>query len=256
MDTVDAIAALPRGNYTDPTSGVTIGGVSAGTVFSECPMDAATAPATMDQSKLLKILTARSVTPLAYQVISNTNPAVVSATMDGNSLQLNPTADAAGTAQVVVQAADLDGNPQQATLQVTVLWNYAAWAAASGLGAGSDGPGADPERDAMENRLEYGLLTDPLRGSGTGLVHGQTSVGGSTYATITFPVRKHTADLVYRVQRSSDLQAGSWSEVWNSSQGFGHAQVVSVSEQADRSIVTVRDTVASPAEAFLRIAVE
>jgi hypothetical protein len=74
--------------------------------------------------------------------------------------------------------------------------------------------------------------------------------------TIQFPVRKFTSGMVYIVQANDQL-TGTWTELWNSSQGFAHAQVVSADDQADRTVVTIKDSTAvggRPAR-FLRVKV-
>jgi hypothetical protein len=76
------------------------------------------------------------------------------------------------------------------------------------------------------------------------------------FLTLTFPVRKFTQGLAYAVEANSGL-AGSWTEIWKSSDGFSHPQVVTALDQADRTVVTVRDSVAlaGAPERFLRVRV-
>ena len=61
--------------------------------------------------------------------------------------------------------------------------------------------------------------------------------------TLTFPVRKSTQSLTYVVE-ANDTLSGTWTEIWNSGNGFSHAQVVSALDQSDRTVVTIKDTVA------------
>jgi hypothetical protein len=72
--------------------------------------------------------------------------------------------------------------------------------------------------------------------------------------TLTLPVRKFTSGLTYVVEANDGL-SGVWTEVWKSTFGFSHAQVVGTLDQADRTVVTIKDTVAIGARQnrFLRI---
>lgn len=56
-------------------------------------------------------------------------------------------------------------------------------------------------------------------------------------------MRKFTQGLSYAVEANDGL-TGAWSEIWKSTAGFAHPQVVGTLDQADRTVVTVKDTVA------------
>jgi hypothetical protein len=65
-------------------------------------------------------------------------------------------------------------------------------------------------------------------------------------------VRKFTQGLTYAVEANNGL-TGPWTEIWKSANGFGHAQVVSALDQADRTVLTIKDTTAIGAgKRFLR----
>jgi hypothetical protein len=69
-------------------------------------------------------------------------------------------------------------------------------------------------------------------------------------------VRKFSSGLSYVVEANHQL-TGAWTDIWDSSQGFTHAQVVSAVDQPDRTLVTIKDTVpigGQPAR-FLRVKV-
>ena len=74
--------------------------------------------------------------------------------------------------------------------------------------------------------------------------------------TLTFPVRKFTQGLTYTVE-ANDALSGTWTEIWKSSDGFSHAQVVTALNQLDRTVLTVKDTAAvtSKQKRFMRIKV-
>lgn len=73
-----------------------------------------------------------------------------------------------------------------------------------------------PDRDGIPNLLEYAFALEPRTASRAGLpVGGTASLGGKTYATLSFAKPRALTDLTYTVQVSADLM------VWNS--GSAHA---------------------------------
>jgi len=111
MNVVDAIAALPSQTYS-----VVIDGASAS--FSDWPMNAASAPASMDIAQTVRIESAKEISPLVYSVTDNTNPAAVEVTVDGGQLRF--TGQASGVAEITVTATDLDGQTVSQTFEVTM----------------------------------------------------------------------------------------------------------------------------------------
>ena len=110
MTVVNAINDLPRKNYT-----VMVGSTS--TTLEDVPMDAATAPASMDPSKLVKITSVSSVPILSYEVTS-ADTAVATAVINGNDVDI--TGVASGSTTVTVKATDLDGQSVTQNIAVTV----------------------------------------------------------------------------------------------------------------------------------------
>lgn len=134
MSVVDSMAALPIGVYKDYNSSggtdatldrrVTLDGSKA--AFEEVPMNVSgtTAPTTMDATKTVAIESAREISPLSYEVVSE-NPAVATAVAVNGNLEF--TGIAAGTTVVRVRALDLDGNYSgEITCPVTVVKGYKA----------------------------------------------------------------------------------------------------------------------------------
>ena len=74
--------------------------------------------------------------------------------------------------------------------------------------------------------------------------------------TLTFPVRKFAPALTYTVQAAPNL-TGPWSDVWWTTQGFTHAQVVGATDLPDRTIVTIRDLqpITAPSRRFMQVRV-
>jgi hypothetical protein len=62
--------------------------------------------------------------------------------------------------------------------------------------------------------------------------------------------------LTYVVQAQDQL-SGTWTDIWSSAQGFAHAQVASALDQSDRTVVSIKDTVAigSRSSRYLRVKV-
>ena len=110
MIVIDKIRDLPVGNYN-----VTIG---ADTQFLEdLPVDAPTAPASLNPAKLVKVLSADPAPILTYEVLSG-NPAIATATIAGTNITI--TGVAVGTTTIQVKAVDLDGNTVTQNISVTV----------------------------------------------------------------------------------------------------------------------------------------
>lgn len=104
MDTVDAIAALDRVNAGDP--------------FSELPVRGEVGTAIVRDD--LVTTTTTVVEKLAYEVTSNSNPGLLTASLVDGQLQIVPVTGQIGVAAVTVTATDLEGNTVSDTIEVTV----------------------------------------------------------------------------------------------------------------------------------------
>jgi len=71
---------------------------------------------------------------------------------------------------------------------------------------------------------------------------------------LTFPVRKFTTGLSYIVEANDQL-SGIWTTVWSSADGFSHAQVVGAVDQADHTLVTIKDSasLSTQPKRFMRV---
>ena len=110
--------------------------------------------------------------PLAFSVVSNSNPALVtSAVVSGARLDF-AAAPAQGSSTLTLRAVDSTGRAATATLGVAVeLTTFAAWQhrhftagelAAPELEPALWGADADPDNDGRANLLEYALAASPL----------------------------------------------------------------------------------------------
>ena len=145
------------------------------------------------------------------------------------------------------------------TYSVTVTNDtYATWAARTTFPNGQSGAAQNPDGDSLTNLQEYAFLGDPAVASQVPLpVLGKTGLApAAQFLTLRFAVRKATTGLTYVVEANNQL-SGTWTPVWSSTDGFGSAQVVSAVDQADRTVVTIRDSVAlgSQPRRFMRVRV-
>lgn len=255
MTVVDAIAALPKGEYDE----ITVDSFPRPGLLSACPMDATTAPATMEQDKLVSILSAKEVNPLTYTIISNSDGSVATASIDGGFLQVTPLA--AGTCILSLRVTDLDGNFIDRDVTVEIGWTFADWITASGLTL-ENGQSDDVDGDGFSNFIEYILFGD-LENSNASLSQRlQVSFGALTpkdYLAIEFSTRRGINDATVYVEALNELSADSiWSEVWNSNQGLANAQVHSSSVGAESIDWVIRDTQAmeESAKRFIRVRVQ
>jgi cyclophilin family peptidyl-prolyl cis-trans isomerase len=248
MTVADTINFLPSATYN-----LFLNGSATPTSFDDFPMNAPTAPPSMDQTKVVKILSVASIPTLSYAITGNTQPDVATAAIVNGELRV--TGLHGGQTTITVTATDLDNLTASQNVAINLTDTFATWAARTSFPNGQSGILQNPDGDGLINLLEYAFFGDPAQPS-----EAQKPVMGSTTApktaTIQFPVRKFSSGLSYVVQANHQL-TGTWTDVWNSSQGFAHAQVVEAFDEADRTLVTIKDVVAmsdQPAR-FLRVKV-
>jgi cyclophilin family peptidyl-prolyl cis-trans isomerase len=248
MTVADAINALPRATYN-----LFLNGSATPTSFADFPMNAPVAPVSMNQANVVKILSVAAIPTLTYDITGNTQPDVATAAIVGGELRISGLRG--GQTTITVTATDLDHLTASQDVAVNLTDTFSTWAARTVFPNGLSGPLQNPDGDGLINLLEYAFFGDPALSS-----EAQQPVMGSTAAprtaTIQFPVRKFTSGLAYVVEANHQL-TGTWTEIWHSSQGFTHAQVVSADDQADRTLVTIKDLAAmagQPAR-FLRVKV-
>ncbi len=249
MAVAQAISNLP-----DDTYNLFLNGSASATPFTNFPLNVPSVPAPMDQTKLLKINSVTPVPTISYSITGNTNPSVASASIVGGQLRL--VGLSGGQTTVTLTATDLDNLTTTQTVAVTLNDTYTTWASRSTFPNGQSAGGQNPDADAWNNLQEFAFLGDPGAGSPSAQTVFQGSAGTSPkYPTLTFPVRKFTQGLSYAVEANDGL-SGPWTEIWKSANGFAHAQVVTAQDQADRMVLTVKDTAAVGAgNRFLRVRV-
>ena len=185
---------------------------------------------------------------LTYSVVGNSNPAVATVEIQPvGILAISPVAGQVGSTSVTVRATDSVGNTvdDAFTLAVNLTDTYATWATRvaffDSLSAGLD----NPDGDEWNNLQEFAFFGNPSTAEAKNqmIVAGITgTVPGARHLTLTFPVRKFTQGMTYFVE-ATDTLSGEWTEVWNSAEGFSHTQVLAARDEADRTVVTIQDTV-------------
>ena len=251
MTVADAIAALPTKTYD-----LLLDGGSTAVPFNDFPMNAPSAPAAMDQTKLVKINSVTPIPTMTYSVTGNTNPYIATASVVDGQLQL--VGRAPGHTTITVTATDLDNLSVSQTMEVNLDDTFSAWAARTWFPEDQSGLQQNPDGDSLNNLLEYAFMGDPATASEIELPwYGQTGVAPEgEFMTVSFSVRKSTNGLSYVVEGTDSLD-GAWSAVWNSTDGFVHPQVLEAYDLTSYTYVKIKDTVAIGGEPmrFLRVRV-
>ncbi len=251
MTVADAISNLPSSTYN-----LLLDGSATATPFSDFPMNAASAPDPMDQSKLVKINSVTTIPTLSYSITGNTHPEVATASIVNGQLHL--VGLAGGQTTVTVSATNLDNLTTTQTVAVTLSDSYSNWVARNTFPNGHNAALQDPDGDSLTNLQEYAFFGDPSISSQAELPTFGTSgeAPAMQYLTLTFAVRQSATGLNYCVEANNQLD-GTWTEVWKSSDGFGHAQVLSALDQGDRTLVTIKDTagMTTQMQRFMRVRV-
>ncbi len=197
---------------------------------------------------------------LTYSILSNSNPTIATAAIQSSTLVLTPVNLQVGVANITVRATDSVGNTVDDTFSYSIINDtFTTWVTKNTFPNGQNESSQNPDNDEWNNLQEFAFIGNP------GVVNSQASVifqgvsgtaPAARYMTLTFPVRKFTQGLTYTVE-ANDALSGTWTEIWKSSDGFSHAQVVTALNQLDRTVLTVKDTSAmtSKQKRFMRIKV-
>lgn len=244
MDVADAISALPTATYN-----LFLNGSAAATPFDDFPMDANVPPETMDQTKLVKIISVTPIPTLAYSITGNSQPEVAAASIIGG--QLHVTGLSGGQTTITVSATDLDNLTTTQDLLVTIS-DYATWATGfTNPALANPGATADPDHDGLDNLLEYVLGSDPRTPNPGGPALSVT--GGNLKFTFTRDDNSESSDVALRVEVSSDLS--HWSTGYNvGADSAGSSAGVEVLENgAHDDLITVTIPLGTDARKFVRL---
>ena len=116
MTVADAISNLPNGTYN-----LNLDGSATATRFDNFPMNDTTLPATMDQTKLVKMNSVTTIPTLSYAITGNTQPSVATASIVNGQLHL--VGLAVGQTTISVTATDLDNLSTTQTVVVNLTEN-------------------------------------------------------------------------------------------------------------------------------------
>jgi cyclophilin family peptidyl-prolyl cis-trans isomerase len=253
MAVVDAIAALPVGDYT-----VNVDGQS--TPFQDWPLDDESSLPEMDQSKLVLVQSVTRIPPLTYQVTGNSSPGVVAAAIvNGTNLVLTPLSQLGGTTTITVTATDRDGNNVSQQFTATITSPYTTWQNQYALTGANALATADPDGDGVTNAVEFALGGLPLASDAPAVrpTRSVVTVGPDRHLALTFKLRKDLSGMLVRLRAASTVNSG-YTEIWNSA-GVGAGLVVQQTEaDANYWLMTVRDSVplpAAPVQRFLHLQV-
>ncbi len=191
----------------------------------------------------------------AFSVTPGTLPTGLSLSSAG---AITGTPTTSGVFTGIITASNGIGTAATQNVTITISQAVANWAASQGLSGANAQPDADPDHDGLTNLQEFAFMTNPNAGSSNTAPSFATTAGATKYGEITFPVRKFTSGLTYYVEASNTLVSNSWTTIlWTSTDGFSAANVSAYTDMTDRTVVTIRDTVASPpaTRRFLRVRV-
>ena len=150
------------------------------------------------------------VAPLSHQVSSD-DPALVTASISGDTLLLAASAGSTGSTTVHVTSTDLEGATLDTSFSVAVsadpllAWRQTNFGVTADAGAAANS--ADPDGDGLPNLLEYAIGASPAAASGPAVALDRSGDHLTlAYARIADPALTYTVE-------AADSVAGPWSAV-------------------------------------------
>jgi len=232
MSVLRDIEALQTGDY-----GVTFDGVAR--TLKDLPLTEVTAESPLD-SEMVVVSSIERIAPLTFEIVSNSNPDAVIASLDSGVLSLDFGASESvpgGESTIVLAATDLDGARTEYSMSATSTIDYSTWA---GLFQGGDA--LDHSDGGLLNDLqEYAFGGDPTDAADDSVIApslAEVEVEGERFAAIAFRLRKYSSDLIYTVQASTDIS--NWAALWTRADGIDAELVADVEDAGEFWILTVR----------------
>jgi peptidyl-prolyl cis-trans isomerase A (cyclophilin A) len=178
-----------------------------------------------------------TVPTLTYSAVSG-NTSLVTVSMNGNIVQLTPSATHTGTANITITTTALDAGQIQTNFNVTVVaQGYNLWITPFNLSPSSANATANPSGDGVPNLLKFAFGGTPtLATRAPGLPQAESGGGVAFY-------QRQLSGLSYEVDESFDLV--NWTKIWQTSDGLNAAVVAMHTSISGFDIVTIRD--AAPA---------
>jgi cyclophilin family peptidyl-prolyl cis-trans isomerase len=253
LDVADAILALPRTSYTINVNG-------SPTTFDDWPVDLIDPPpSNFDPATAVLVNSITPVAPLAFAVVSNSVPGLVSASVIGTNLTLTPLTAFGGATAITVTATDLDSNVTAQTFTVEVASAYTTWLNQFALAGGSSLPEADPDGDRVTNAVEFALGGSPVTpdAAATRPRPTLTNVSAQPYLALNFTLAKDLSGAAVLINAANQV-TGTWTNLWSSS-NLASPLVTRLIDQGSNYLITVRDTAPATAGAsnrFLNLRVQ
>jgi cyclophilin family peptidyl-prolyl cis-trans isomerase len=248
MSVADTMATLPTSDYD-----VLFDGEPA--VMEDWPL--LEASQTMDNALAVLIHGIMPIPVLQYEVFTNSNPAVASATLvngDLTVLALTP-----GETVIGVRAIDLDGLVVEQTMTITVpQLTYAQWALEN-IPGGQTGPLEDADAGGLRNLEEFafmGVATNSVDDVALAPVFTLSPrVGGVRTWSAEFNLRKYT-DLRFSVWVADAAEDSAWLELWNDQDdGMASEFLENVQDLGTHFRVRLSDTFQDPGSSERHIGV-
>jgi cyclophilin family peptidyl-prolyl cis-trans isomerase len=249
MSVVDAIAALPIGNYNILLDGVA-------RFFDQLPVNAPIAPSIYNPANNVIIQSVSNIPPLQWSVGNPSVTGIVSAAIVGTNLQLTPLTLFGGVTELPVIATDLDGNSVTQLVNVQITSSYTTWLNGFGLAGTNSVPGADTYLDRRENGVEFAFGGNPTTNDAA-LLRGTNvlvTTNSQQFLAMRFRLRKDLSGATALLQGTPALGT-PWTNVWTSADLNG-AQVLEKLDQGEFWGLLVRDVVpvsVSPTNRFLQL---
>lgn len=152
------------------------------------------------------------VTTLTYSIVANSNPSVLSASINESSmLHLDYSGSAPGSTTITIRATDSVGNTVDDTFIVSVSfrsfedWQDENFDTAELFDPNISNPESDPNNDGLTNLELYLHDLDRTDFLISPVVFTETEISNASYPTFTFPIRNDLADITYTIEQSDDL---------------------------------------------------
>jgi cyclophilin family peptidyl-prolyl cis-trans isomerase len=191
-----------------------------GDVFSETPLHISAQSLTVDKfinftSVSLVPLPADqagTITTFTYQILTPPDPALATASLDGQNILFTPNGTTTGETSITIKATDSVGNEVVGTIPIFIADTFESWK--NNNFSGDDlldpqisGPNADPNNDGISNLQAFaqGLGPDET-------IHPATVINPADIR-ITYLEQTDIMSTRITVQRSTSLQSNDWSTI-------------------------------------------